>query len=411
LVVQKYGGTSVGSTERIRAVADRVVSACKRGDRVVVVVSAMAGETDRLFGLARELSDSPHPRETDVLVATGEQVSAALLAIRLQAIGLPTVSFLAHQLKIATDSNYGRAKIKAIECDRVTKALGDGYIAVVAGYQGVNPEGDITTLGRGASDLTAVALAAALKADVCEIYTDVEGVYTADPNVCPTARKLKRVSYDEMLELAALGAKVLQSRSVELARRYGVPLIVRSSFTDAEGTWIGKEDKSMEEVLVSGVTLDRNQSKITIAGVEDRPGLAAKIFSPIAEAGIIVDMIIQNASADGRTDMTFTVAREDLKRALDLVRMVAGEVGAQGIRHEEQVAKVSIVGLGMRTHAGVAARMFQVLANERINIEMIATSEIKISVVVNSKYGELAMRALHDAFLDNGRNTAALETV
>ncbi|MGH7863542.1 MAG: aspartate kinase, partial [Candidatus Binataceae bacterium] len=245
LVVQKFGGTSVGSSERIKAVAERVACARERGDRVVVVVSAMAGETDRLFGLARELSDSPNPRETDVLVATGEQVSAALLAIRLQAIGLPTVSFLAHQLKIATDSNYGRAKIKAIECDRVTKALSDGYIAVVAGYQGVNADGDITTLGRGASDLTAVALAAALRADVCEIYTDVEGVYTADPNVCPNARKLARVSYDEMLELAALGAKVLQSRSVELARRYDVPLIVRSSFTDAEGTWIGKEDKSM----------------------------------------------------------------------------------------------------------------------------------------------------------------------
>ncbi|MGH7865746.1 MAG: aspartate kinase [Candidatus Binataceae bacterium] len=411
LIVQKYGGTSVGSSERIKAVAERVGAASKRGDRVVVVVSAMAGETDRLFGLARELSDSPNSREADALVATGEQVSAALLAIRLQAIGLPTVSLLAHQLKIATDSNHGRAKIKAIECDRVTKALGDGYIAVIAGYQGVNPQGDITTLGRGASDLTAVALAAALKADVCEIYTDVDGVYTADPNIVPDAKKLDRVSYDEMLEMASLGANVLQSRSVELARRYNVPLIVRSSVTDAEGTWIGKEDKSMEEVLVSGVTLDRNQSKITIAGVEDRPGLAAKIFSPIAEAGIIVDMIIQNASADGRTDMTFTVAREDLTRALDLVRMVAGEVGAQGIRHEEQVAKVSIVGLGMRTHAGVAARMFQVLANERINIEMIATSEIKISVVVNSKYGELAMRSLHDAFLENGRNTAALETV
>jgi len=411
LVVQKYGGTSVGSTERIRAVADRVASARQRGDSVVVVVSAMAGETDRLFGLARELSDAPHPREADVLVATGEQVSAALLAIRLQAVGLPTVSFLAHQLKIATDSNHGRAKIKAVECERVTKALADGYIAVVAGYQGVNAAGDITTLGRGASDLTAVALAAALKADICEIYTDVEGVYTADPNVCPTAHKLRRISYDEMLELAALGARVLQSRSVELARRYNVPLIVRSSFTHADGTWIGKEDKAMEDVLVSGVTLDRNQSKITVAGVEDRPGLAARIFMPIAEAGIVVDMIIQNASADGRTDMTFTVAREDLRRALDLVRMVADEVGAQGIRHEEQVAKVSIVGLGMRTHAGVAARMFQVLATEGINIEMIATSEIKISVVVNSKYGELAMRALHDAFLENGPNTAAAETV
>ena len=305
------------------------------GDSVVVVVSAMAGETNRLFKLASELSDSPSARETDVLVATGEQVSAALLAIRLQALGHPTVSFLAYQLNLTTDSNHGRARIKSVQCDRLTQALNDGQIAVVAGYQGVDPNGDITTLGRGASDLTAVALAAALKADACEIYTDVDGVYTADPNICPNARKLGRISYDEMLEMAGLGAKVLQMRSVELARRYNVPLVVRSSFGEAEGTWVGQEDKSMEDVLVSGVTLDQNQSKITIAGVEDRPGLAAKIFSPIADAGIVVDMIIQNASADGRTDMTFTVGRDDLKRALEIVERTATEIGAAGVRHED----------------------------------------------------------------------------
>jgi aspartate kinase len=400
LIVQKYGGTSVGSLDRIKAVAEKVAHARANGDQMVVVVSAMAGETNRLFKLAEQLSDSPYPRETDVLVATGEQVSAALLAIRLHALGYPTVSFLAYQLKILTDPRHGQARIKSVECSRVLRALAEGNIVVVAGYQGINEQGDITTLGRGASDLTAVALAAVLKATVCEIYTDVDGVYTADPNICPKARRLNRISYDEMLEMAGLGAKVLQLRSVELARRYRVPLVVRSSFhDDSEGTWVGEEDKTMEDVLVSGVTLDNNQSKITISGVEDRPGLAARIFGPIADAGIVVDMIIQNASADRRADMTFTVARSDLRRALELVRMVANEIGAGGIRYEEQVAKVSIVGVGMRTHAGVAARMFQVLAAEGINIEMIATSEIKISVVVNTKYGELAMRALHDSFL------------
>src|SRR5713226_4764837 len=411
LLVQKYGGTSVGSIERIKSVAARVGKAREGGDRLVVVVSAMAGETNRLFRLAAEVSEAPDARETDVLVATGEQVSAALLAIRLRSMGHPTVSFLAFQMNLATDSNHGRARIKSVQCDRIMRALGDGQIVVVAGYQGVNQEGDITTLGRGASDLTAVALAAALKADACEIYTDVDGVYTADPNVCPKARKLGRISYDEMLEMAGLGAKVLQSRSVELARRYSVPLVVRSSFSEAEGTWVGHEDKLMEDVMVSGVTLDQNQSKITVAGVEDRPGLAARIFGPIAEAGIVVDMIIQNASADGHTDVTFTVGRDDLRGALELCRLVAAEIGAAGVRHEEQVAKVSIVGLGMRTHAGVAARMFRVLADESINIEMIATSEIKISVVVNAKYGELAMRALHDAFLGEGSNATPAESV
>ncbi len=411
LIVQKYGGTSVGSIDRIKSVAERVARTRERGTSLVIVVSAMAGETNRLFKLASELCEVPNLRETDVLVSTGEQVSAALLAIRLQALGHPTVSFLAHQLRIATDSNHGRARIKSVDSARVMHALDQGQIAVVAGYQGIDSDGNVTTLGRGASDLTAVALAAALKADACEIYTDVDGVYTADPNFCPKARKLKRISYDEMLEMAGLGAKVLQTRSVELARRYNVPLVVRSSFNDEEGTWVGQEDSSMEDVLVSGVTLDQNQSKITINGVEDRPGVAANIFGPIANAGIVVDMIIQNASADGRTDMTFTVGREDLRRALELVRPVANAIGATGVRHEDQVAKVSIVGVGMRTHAGVAARMFEVLAAERINIEMIATSEIKVSVVVNAKYAELAMRALHDAFLNSGSHAAPAETV
>ena len=406
LVVQKYGGTSVGSVERIKAVAERIVRSRATGDQLVVVVSAMAGETNRLFALAEQLSDAPHPRETDVLVATGEQVSAALLAIRLQALGCPTVSFLAYQLKLVTDSRHGGARIKSIDGSRLRAALEGGNIAVVAGYQGIDNDGDITTLGRGASDLTAVALAAALKADTCEIYTDVDGVYTADPNICPTARRLDRISYDEMLEMAGLGAKVLQLRSVELARRYNVPLMVLSSFAEGGGTWVGQEEKAMEDLLVSGVTLDQNQSKITVTGVEDRPGLAARIFGPIAEAGIVVDMIIQNASAADRTDLTFTVAKTDLRRALDLVKLVAGEIGATGVRYDDQVAKVSIVGVGMRTHAGVAARMFAILAAEAVNIEMIATSEIKVSVIVNAKYGELAMRALHDAFLGGGSHAS-----
>ena len=407
LVVQKYGGTSVGTPDRIKAVANRIAKTTSRGDRVIAVVSAMAGETNRLIKLAAEFADTPDPRESDVLVSTGEQVSAALLAMRLQAIGLPARSFLAHQLRISTDSNHGRARIKSIDSDGVRQAIEAGQTVVVAGFQGVDSRGDITTLGRGASDLTAVAIAAALKADVCEIYTDVEGVFTADPNICPGARKLSRISYDEMLEMAGLGAKVLQLRSVELAKRFKVPLIVRSSFNEAEGTWVREEDQSMEDVLLAGVTLDQNESKITISSVADRPGLAAKIFGPIAEAGIVVDMIIQNASAEGRTDVTFTVPRGDLRRAIELVNRIAGDIGAGAVRHEESVAKVSIVGVGMRSHAGVAARMFEVLAAERINIEMIATSEIKISVVVDNNHGQRATRALHGAFIGVDKLTEA----
>lgn len=407
LVVQKYGGTSVGTPDRIKAVASRIAKTTSRGDRVIAVVSAMAGETNRLLKLASEFADIPDPRESDVLVSTGEQVSAALLAMRLQAIGLPARSFLAHQLRISTDSNHGRARIKSIDSDGVRQALEAGQTVVVAGFQGVDSRGDITTLGRGASDLTAVAIAAALKADICEIYTDVEGVFTADPNICPAARKLGRISYDEMLEMAGLGAKVLQLRSVELAKRFKVPLVVRSSFNESEGTWVREEDQSMENVLVAGVTLDQNESKITISSVADRPGLAARIFGPIAEAGIVVDMIIQNASAEGRTDITFTVPRADLRRAIELVNRISGDIGAGAVRHEESVAKVSIVGVGMRSHAGVAARMFEVLAAEKINIEMIATSEIKVSVVVNNKHGQRATRSLHDAFIGVDKLTEA----
>src|SRR5467141_1285653 len=333
LIVQKYGGTSVGDAERIRNVARRAISARKEGHDVVVVVSAMAGETNRLLKMTSEIARRPSQREQDVVVSTGEQVSVGLLALAIQEMKAKARSFLGHQVRILTDSAFANARIRSIDDTNLRESLRKKEIAVVAGFQGIDEHGNITTLGRGASDLTAVALAAALKADACEIYTDVDGVYTADPNVCPKAQKLGRISYDEMLEMAGLGAKVLQTRSVELARRYNVPLVVRSSFHEASGTWVGKEDLSMEDVLVSGVTLDQNQSKITVAGVEDRPGLAAKIFSPIADAGIVVDMIIQNASADGRTDMTFTIGREDLKRALEIVERTAKEIGAAGVRH------------------------------------------------------------------------------
>src|SRR5580693_2481659 len=393
----------------MRAVARRCLATQRQGHDVVVIVSAMSGETNRLLALAKQLSELPSERELDVIVSTGEQVSVGLVALAIHAEGGQAVSLLGHQVRILTDSAFSRARIKEIDARAIGSALKEGRIAVIAGFQGVDESGNITTLGRGGSDTSGVAIAAALRADVCEIYTDVDGVYTADPNVVPNARKVDRISYDEMLEMAGLGAKVLQLRSVELARRFNVPLVVRSSFGDGVGTWVGQEDATMEDVLVSGVTLDQNQAKITIAGVEDRPGLAAKIFGPIADAGIIVDMIIQNASADGRTDMTFTVTRDDLKRAVDIVKRIGAEVGIAGVRHEDPVAKVSIVGLGMRSHAGVAATMFRVLAEERINIEMIATSEIKVSVVVNSRYGELAMRALHDTFI--GARSAAAETV
>jgi aspartate kinase len=399
LVVQKYGGTSVGSIERIQEVARRVATTAAAGNAVIVVVSAMAGETDRLLGLIRALSREPLARESDVVVATGEQVTSALLAIALAANGTPARSFLGHQIRICTDDAHGRARIRSIDADALYGALDCGQVAVVAGFQGVESGGSITTLGRGGSDTSAVAIAAATRADVCEIFTDVEGVYTTDPRICPDARKLERISYDEMLELASLGAKVLQIRSVEFARRYDVPVHVRSSFNQEAGTWVVPEESSMEEVLVSGVACDRDQAKVTLTRVPDRPGLAARIFSPLAAQGIIVDMIIQNAGDDGTTDMTFTVPRSEEEKALRIVTQVAREIGAGDARSEADIAKVSVVGLGMRSHAGVASRIFETLAREGINIQMISTSEIKISLVIASKYAELAVRSLHDELL------------
>ena len=399
LIVQKYGGTSVGSIERIKKVAERVAATRAAGHKVAVVLSAMSGETNRLLALAGEISARPDPRESDVLVATGEQVSIALLALALQEAGCPAVSLLGHQVGIETDAAHGRARIRTVGTERLVDALDNGSVAVVAGFQGVDERRNITTLGRGGSDTTAVAVAAALEADVCEVYTDVDGVYSADPRICPHAHKLDRIAYDEMLELASLGAKVLQIRSVEFAKRYAVPVHVRSSFADGDGTWVVQEDEGMEDVVVSGVTSDLDQAKITLQRVPDRPGLAAKLFSPIARDNIVVDMILQNASAGEKTDVTFTVPRGDLPRALERVRSAAGTLGAGAVVHDAEVAKVSIVGLGMRSHAGVAARMFEVLAAEGINIQMISTSEIKISIVIDAKYAELAVRVLHDAFI------------
>ncbi|MFI5397204.1 MAG: aspartate kinase [Candidatus Binatia bacterium] len=402
LIVQKYGGTSVGDAVRIKTVAQRVAATRAAGNHVIVVVSAMAGETNRLLDLAGKVSVHPDARETDVLLATGEQVSVALLAMALQDLGVRAKSFLGHQIRISTDSVFGRARIKSIDAEHMLQVVKDGAVAVVAGFQGVDTESNITTLGRGGSDTSAVAVAAAVKADVCEIYTDVDGVYTTDPRICPNARKLARISFDEMLELASLGAKVLQIRSVEFAKRYGVPVHVRSSFSDEPGTWVVEEDSSMEDVLVTGVAHDLNEAKITLLRVPDRPGLAAKILTPIANAHIVVDMIIQNASEEGYTDLTFTVPRADYQKALAMVKEVAGEIGARGVTSDTSVAKVSVVGLGMRSHAGVAARMFQVLAQEGINIQMISTSEIKVSAVIDAKYAELAVRALHQALIEEG---------
>src|SRR5262245_12535029 len=399
LVVQKFGGTSVADVERIRSVAARIGRTRGAGHDVVVVVSAMAGETNRLLALARSVARDPDERESDALVATGEQVTAALTALALKEASIAARSFLGHQVRIETDSAHGRARIVRVDVERLRTALAEGAVAVVAGFQGVDGHGSITTLGRGGSDTSAVALAAALGADVCEIYTDVDGVYTSDPRIVPQARKLERVAYDEMLELASLGAKVLQIRSVEFAKRYHVPVHVRSSFNDTEGTWVVEEDPTMEQVTVAGVAHDRDQAKLTVVRVPDRPGIAARVFGPVAKANIVVDMIIQNVGADGSTDMTFTVPRGDYEKARRLVEATAREIGAQGVTGQTDVAKVSIVGVGMRTHAGIAARMFEVLSAEGINIQMISTSEIKISVVIDEKYTELAVRTLHDAFV------------
>ena len=400
LIVQKYGGTSVGSVERIHNVAARALRTSSNGDRVVVIVSAMAGETNRLLTLANDVAKTPDRRELDVIAATGEQVSAALTALAIQAQGGQARSFLGHQLKILTDRAYSKARILAIDAEVIRTHLQSGTIAVVAGFQGVDDEGNITTLGRGGSDTSAVAVAAALSADVCEIYTDVDGVYTTDPNVCAQARKIERISYEEMLELASLGAKVLQRRSVEVAMKYGVPIHVRSSFSDTPGTWVVGEEGALESVVVTGVAYDKSEARVMLVSVEDRPGVVAKIFSALAADHISVDMIIQNAAKDqeGRTDVTFTVAKNEMEKVRPIIEQLSTEVNAGGVRYDESIAKVSIVGLGMRSHAGVAAKMFEILANEGINIQAISTSEIKVSCLVASKYAELAVRALHDGF-------------
>jgi len=398
LIVQKYGGTSVGSIEKTRRVAERVIESCERGNRLVVVLSAMAGQTDALINLSKEITESPDPRELDVLMATGEQVSVSLFAIAVKSMGYDCRSLLGFQADIHTDQIYGKARIKKIDTHRILKELDENRILAVAGFQGIDESGNITTLGRGGSDTTAVALAAALRASVCEIFTDVDGIFSADPSVCTHARKLDRISYEEMLELASLGAKVLDIRSVEFAKKFNVPIHVRSSFTTNEGTMVVAGDKEMERVLVSGVVFDKDEARITIVKVPDRPGIAFKIFDPVFKAGIVVDMIIQNRSAEGLTDLTFTVTRTHFQETLRLVRGVAKEIGAEEVLGDPDIAKVSIVGLGMRNHAGVASKMFEALSKENINISMISTSEIKISCVIEEKYTELAVRALHEAF-------------
>lgn len=398
IVVQKFGGTSVADISRIENVARRVVKTKEEGNDVVVVVSAMAGETDRLIQLAYKAAEDPQEREYDALISIGEQVTASLLSIMLNKMGHRAKSFLGFQIKILTDRAYKKARIIQIDVKKITKELKKGTIVVVAGFQGVDKENNITTLGRGGSDTSAVALAAALKAAVCDIYTDVEGVYTADPNICNKARMLSKISYDEMLEMARTGAKVLQPRSVELAKKYEVPVYVRSSFTDKGGTLVTKEDEEMEKELICGVTYDRDQAKITVVHVPDRPGIAAQLFTPLADHNIVVDMIIQNASIEGFTDLTFTVSRKEIKKAHEIIDSVSKNIGARKIEIDDDVAKVSIIGVGMVSHSGVAAKMFSALAKEGVNILMISTSEIKISCVIQAKYTELAVSSLHDAF-------------
>lgn len=408
LVVQKYGGTSMGSIERIRNVARRVIKTYDAGNDMVVIVSAMSGETNKLVALANDMCEFPDNREYDVLVAAGEQVSIALLAMCLKSMGYKAKSYHGWQIPIITDSVFSKARIEEIDDKKVRADLNEGTIVIVAGFQGVDRDGSVTTLGRGGSDTSAVAMAAALKADVCEIFTDVDGVYTTDPNICEDARKIEKVSYDEMLELASLGAKVLQIRSVEFAKKYNVDIHVRSSFNENQGTMVTKEDKDMEAVLVSGIAYDKNEAKIAVMRVPDKPGIAAKILSPLSDANISVDMIVQNVSEDSFTDFTFTVTKADFKKALAITRESAKEVEAKEVVTDESISKVSVVGVGMRSHAGVATKMFQALAKEGINIQMISTSEIKVSVVVDAKYTELAVRVLHDAFNLSG-NKPGLE--
>jgi aspartate kinase len=401
LIVKKFGGTSVANLEQIRRAAANCIRSRAEGHDVAVVVSAMAGETNRLLALAGNLFARTDDREVDLIVSTGEQVTAGLLALAIREQGGEARSFLGHQVKIRTDSDHARARIQSIDAGPLTECLGQGKVAVIAGFQGIDEHGSITTLGRGGSDTTGVAIAAALGADHCEILTDVDGVYTADPNVVPTARKIERISFEEMLELASLGAKVLQLRAVEFGMNHGVPIHVRSSFSDAPGTWVTHEEDFMEAPVVSGVTVVRDEAKITCRSVPDVAGVAWKLFAPLSDAGIIVDMIIQNMSVDGHTDMTFTVPRGDRSRAIELLSTEVADLteGGERLSYDDNIAKVSIVGVGMRSHSGVAKTMFELLAKENINIQMISTSEIKISVVIDEKYAELALRVLHDGFL------------
>lgn len=398
LIVQKYGGTSVGTIERIENVASKVCAYRDRGHEVVVVVSAMSGETDRLLGLARALDARPAPRELDVLLSTGEQVTIALLCIALEKQGCPARSYTGGQVHILTDSAHNKARIKDIENKRIRADLDAGRVVVVAGFQGIDEHGNITTLGRGGSDTTAVALAAALKASECQIYTDVDGVYTTDPRVVPQARRLSRITFEEMLEMASLGSKVLQIRSVEFAGKYNVPLRVLSSFQEGEGTLITFEDELMEQALISGIAFNRDEAKLTVLGVPDRPGIAYSILGPVSDANIEIDMIVQNIGQDDTTDFTFTVHRNDYERALEILQVRARELGARQVSGDNKIVKISLVGVGMRSHAGIASTMFQALGREGINIRMISTSEIKISVVIDEKYLELGVRALHEAF-------------
>ena len=398
LIVKKFGGTSVADIDRIRNVANRIKKTYDLGNNVVVILSAMAGVTDGLIDMAKQITDTPEKRELDVLLSTGEQTTAALLAITLKSMDYPAVSLLGHQAELFTDRTFGNARIVEIGATRIKNLIENRNIVIVAGFQGCDPEGNITTLGRGGSDTSAVAIAAALKADACEIYTDVDGIYTTDPNICKEAKKLVKISYDEMLEMASLGAKVLQIRSVEFAKKYSVPVHVRSSFSEEEGTMVVNEDADMESVVVTGVTSTKDEARITLKRVPDKPGVAAKIFSPISEANILVDMIIQNTRSEGQTDLTFTVPKDCFNDALDIEKKVAEEIGAENVFGDKNIAKVSVTGVGMRSHTGVASKMFTALANENINILMISTSEIRISCIVEEKYAELSVRALHTAF-------------
>ncbi|MFP4033403.1 MAG: aspartate kinase [Desulfococcaceae bacterium] len=398
LIVQKFGGTSVANLDRIRDVARRVAKTHEEGNDVVVILSAMAGVTDQLIEMANQISRRPPKRELDVLLATGEQTSAALLAMTLHAMGLSAHSLLGFQAEVRTDCAFGNARILGVGAERLRALLDGRNIVVVAGFQGCDKQGNITTLGRGGSDTSAVAIAAALNADVCEIYTDVDGVYTTDPNICARARKMKTISYDEMLEMASLGAKVLQIRSVEFAKKYNVPVHVRSSFSEEEGTMVLAENPDMERVVVSGVTCSKKDARVLIKGVPDQPGIAAKVLTPVADAGINVDIIIQSSPKEGKNDIAFTVPRTDLAAALEIEEAVAREIGADGVFGDDGIAKISVVGVGMKSHAGVASKMFSTLAAENINIRMISTSEIAISCVITEKYAELAVRALHSAF-------------